>query len=199
MNTDTGSNPESTAMHANSFPPPALRKNDRRAGWLIGIFSLMVFAIVVSLGRFKLTSVHLGFDVHIFARINAVINSVVALLLLAGLMAVKQGRYLLHKRVMISSLILSILFLISYICHHLFAAGTKYGGTGALRYVYFIILITHIFLAAVILPFILFTAYRALIAEWPRHIKIARITWPIWFYVSITGVIVYLMISPYYR
>ena len=88
--------------------------------------------------------------------------------------------------------------MVSYIAHHLLTGDTKYGGQGSIRFFYFFILITHIFLAAVILPFILFTAYRGLIAEWPGHKKIARITWPIWFYVSVTGVIVYLMISPYY-
>lgn len=198
MRTNTGIKLEEGAAYPPNFPPPSLHKNDRKAGWLIGIFSFIVFAVVVSLGRFKLTSVQLGFDVHLFAKVNAVINSMVALLLLGGLLAVKQGRYLLHKRIMVSALVLSILFLVSYICHHLFAADTRYGGTGTLRYVYFVILITHIFLAAIILPFILFTAYRALVAEWPRHLKIARITWPIWFYVSVTGVVVYLMISPYY-
>jgi putative membrane protein len=75
---------------------------------------------------------------------------------------------------------------------------TVYGGEGTIRYVYYFILITHIILAAIILPFILFTSYRALVAEWPAHKKLARITWPIWFYVSVTGVIVYLLISPYY-
>ncbi|MBE7172958.1 MAG: DUF420 domain-containing protein [Williamsia sp.] len=189
---------ENKAVYPNQFLPPALRKNDRKAGWLIGIFSFVVFAVVVSLGRFKLSDVNLGFDVHLFAKANAIINSIVALLLLAGLVAVKQGKYLLHKRIMISALLLSVIFLVSYICHHLFAADTKYGGAGSARYIYFFILITHIFLAAIILPFILFTAYRALVAEWPRHLKIARITWPIWFYVSVTGVVVYLMISPYY-
>lgn len=198
MNT-SGSDIKKEVAYRASFPPPSLRKNDRKAGWLIGIFSFIVFAVVVSLGRFKLSSVHLGFDVHLFAKVNAVVNSLVALLLLAGLLAVKQGRYLLHKRIMISALLLSVVFLVSYICHHLFAADTKYGGAGTVRYVYFFILLTHIFLAAIILPFILFTAYRALVAEWPRHLKIARITWPIWFYVSITGVVVYLMISPYYN
>jgi len=87
---------------------------------------------------------------------------------------------------------------VSYICHHLLSGDTKYGGEGPIRYVYFFILITHSFLAAVILPFILFTSYRALIAEWPAHRKLAKLTWPVWFYVSVTGVIVYLMISPYY-
>jgi len=185
------------ALNQHDLLPPSLQKNDKKAGWLIGIFSFVVFAIIVSLGRIKL-SVDLGFDPHVFAKINAVINSMVAVMLLSGLLAVKQGKYLLHKRIMTTALILSILFLVSYICHHLFTGDTKYLGQGMSRYIYYVILITHIFLAAVILPFILFTAYRALIAEWPRHIKMARITWPIWFYVSVTGVVVYLMISPYY-
>jgi putative membrane protein len=177
--------------------PPSLERNDSKASWIIGIFSFVVFAVIVSLGRIKL-NVSLGFDSHLFAKANAVINSMVFILLIAGLMAVKQGRFLLHKRIMFTALILSILFLISYICHHLFTGDTKFGGQGAIRYIYFIILITHIFLAAIILPFILFTAYRALVAEWSRHTKLARITWPIWLYVSFTGPIVYFLISPYY-
>lgn len=197
MNTKTDYNLNTGVSYPQAFPPATMKKNDRNAGWLIGIFSVVVFVTIVALGRFKL-SVNLGFDPHVFARINAVVNSLVALLLVAGLLAVKSGRYLLHKRIMIAALVLSIVFLVSYICHHLLTADTKYGGTGASRYIYFVILITHIFLAAVILPIILFTAYRALTADWGKHIKIARITWPIWFYVSVTGVVVYLMISPYY-
>lgn len=174
-----------------------MKKNDKMARVLILVLSVVVFTAVVILSRVKL-DVDLGFNPHLFAEINAVINSLVAVLLLAGLLAIKQRRFLLHKRIMITALILSTLFLVSYICHHLFTGDTKYGGAGTVRYVYFVILITHIFLAATILPFILFTAYRALISEWPAHKKLARITWPIWFYVSVTGVIVYLMISPYY-
>lgn len=176
---------------------PVLNKNDKQARWLIGLFSFVVFAAVVILGRVKF-NITLGFDGHIFAKLNAIVNSVVTVLLIAGLVTVKQRKYLLHKKIMFAAMILSIVFLISYICHHLFAGETKFGGTGAIRLVYFIILSTHIFLAAVILPFILFTAYRALIAEFPKHAKLARITWPIWLYVSATGVIVYFMISPYY-
>lgn len=174
-----------------------MKKNDRQARWLIGIFSVVVFAVVVSLGRIKL-DVQLGFDPHVFAKINAILNSLVAILLVVALAAVKKGNYLLHKRTMITAMILSILFLVSYIAHHLFAGETKFGGEGALRYIYFVILVTHIFLAAVILPFILFTAYRGLIAEWPGHKKLGKITWPIWFYVAVTGPVVYLLISPYY-
>lgn len=176
---------------------PILAKNDRRARTLIIIASIVIFCAVALLGRVEIP---LGgdFDVHLFAKFNAIINSIVSALLLAGLIAVKARRYRLHKRIMISAILLSVLFLLSYICHHLFAGDTKFGGVGTIRYVYFFILITHIVLAAIILPFILFTAYRASIAEWPQHMRLARITWPIWFYVSVTGVVVYLMISPYY-
>jgi len=174
-----------------------IKKDDKKARWLIGIFSFVVFAIIVALGRIKL-GVQVGFDPHVFARINAAINSVVAVLLVAALIAVKQKKYLLHKRIMVTAMILSILFLVSYIAHHLLAGETKFGGQGTIRYVYFFVLSTHIFLAAIILPFILFTAYRALVAEWPGHRRLARITWPIWFYVAVTGPVVYFLISPYY-
>ena len=173
------------------------KKNDRKAWGLILAFSVIVFSAIVLLGRVKLT-IHPGFDAHIFAKINAVINSSVAILLVAGLVAVKRKNYLLHKRVMLLSIVLSSLFLISYICHHLFTAETKFGGTGTIRYIYYFILGTHILLAGIILPFILISAYRALIGEFDRHKKLVRITWPVWFYVAVTGVIVYFMISPYY-
>jgi putative membrane protein len=176
---------------------PMIVKNDRRARILIILASIVVFGAVVMLGRVEVP-VGGAFDVHIFAKFNAVINTVVSLLLIAGLIAVRNRRYLLHKRIMMTAIILSVLFLVSYICHHLFAGDTKFGGVGTIRYFYFFILITHIFLAAIILPFILFTAYRAMISEFIRNKKIARVTWPIWLYVSVTGVLVYLMISPYY-
>ena len=183
--------------NSNALPGITLAKNDSRARWMIWIFSIVIFLTIAALGRTKL-DVDLGFDNHIFAKANALINGTVSVLLIAGLIAVKQGRWLLHKRIMITALVLSVLFLISYVCHHLFTGETKFGGQGALRSIYLIILITHIFLAGIILPFILFTSYRALIAEWPKHRKLAKITWPIWLYVSISGVVVYLMISPYY-
>jgi putative membrane protein len=176
---------------------PSIKKNDSAAKWLIAIFSFVVFAVVVSLGKIQL-KVDLGFDVHIFATINAVINSMIAVLLVGALVAVKNNKFLFHKRMMMSALVLSILFLVSYIAHHLFSGETKFGGEGILKTIYYIILITHIFLAAIILPFILFTAYRALIGEYEAHKKLAKITWPLWFYVAVTGPVVYIMISPYY-
>ena len=177
---------------------PVFQKNDRKASIRIWIFSAVIFLAIATMGAVHL-EVDPGFNVHIFAKINAIINSTVTLLLIAALVAVKQRKLQLHKRLMLVAMVLSVLFLLSYVCHHLFAGDTKYGGEGPLRYVYFFILITHIFLAAIIMPFVLFTAYRALIAEFPEHKKLARITWPIWLYVSITGVVVYLFISPYYH
>jgi putative membrane protein len=188
------------------------QKNDKQAKWFIGIFSLVVFAAVVILGKVKL-DVTPGFDIHIFATLNAFINATIAVLLLAALVAVKGKRYQTHKNIMIAALILSIIFLVSYIAHHLLAGEAIFGDSdhdgnlsaaekaivGSTRTFYIIILLTHIFLAAIILPFILFTAYRALTGEWKKHKKIARYTWPLWFYVAVTGPVVYWMISPYYR
>jgi putative membrane protein len=190
----------------------SIKKNDKQAGWLIGIFSVVVFSAVVLLSRFKL-EVDLGFNVHLFATINAFINSTVALLLVAALVAVKNRKYNLHMQLMMTALILSLFFLVFYIAHHLLAGEAKFGDSnhdgivseeeklqvGNIRIVYYIILGTHIFLAAVILPFILYTAYRALTAEFILHKKLARITWPLWFYVAVTGPVVYWFISPYYR
>ena len=173
------------------------KKNDRQARNFIITVSVIIFVAITLLSRVEL-NVELGFDKHLFANINAAINSTVSILLVAGLIAVKSKKYILHKRIMLSAMGLSCLFLLSYICHHLFTGETKFGGEGTIRTIYFFILGTHIVLAGIILPFILFTAYRALIGEWPQHKKLAKITWPIWFYVAVTGVVVYFMISPYY-
>jgi putative membrane protein len=128
-----------------------------------------------------------------------VLNTLVSILLIGALVAVKQKKYLLHKKMMITALVLSVLFLVSYITHHLVGGETKFGGEGTIKTVYLILLITHILLAAIILPFVLFTTYRALTGEFDKHKKIAKISFPIWLYVAITGPIVYLMISPYYH
>lgn len=176
-----------------------MQKNDKKAKVFIYIVSVVIFAAVVLLDSKALKVPYpFSFDVHIFATVNGIINSIVSLLLVAALIAIKNKNVKLHKQLILGAIICSVLFLVSYISHHLWAGDTKYGGEGAIRYVYFFILITHIILAAVILPFILFTAYRGLIGENERHRKLAKYTWPLWFYVSVTGVVVYLMISPYY-
>ncbi len=190
---------------------PTIQKNDAKARVLIYTVSVVVFAAVVILGKVKL-ELHLPFNVHVFATANAVINSMVALLLLGGLISAKQKNYLLHKKIMLAAIVLSVLFLLSYIAHHLLAGDTRFGDldhngilsdiekkqAGGVRILYYVLLLTHIPLAAVILPFILFTAYRALTGEYDKHKKLTRITWPVWFYVAVSGVVVYLMISPYY-
>jgi putative membrane protein len=178
---------------------PSLKKNDKQAKTIIWIVSFVVFAAVAFLVNVKLfKGINLGFNVHLLALFNAVVNAMVSILLVWAMVAVKNKNFVLHKRLMMSAIVLSVLFLVSYIGHHLLADETKFGGTGTIRYVYFFILITHIFLATIILPFILFTAYRALIGEYDKHKKLARYTWPLWLYVSITGVLVYYFISPYY-
>ena len=176
---------------------PLIRKNDKTARLLIFTAAFVVFAAVVVLSRVKL-EVDPSFDVHIFAMINAIINSGVSLVLIMAYVAVRKKRYVAHRNLMYSAILLSTIFLVSYIAHHLLAGDTKYGGEGVIRYFYYFILITHILLAAVILPFILFTAYRALTGEFEKHKKLSRYTFPLWLYVSITGVLVYLLISPYY-
>lgn len=190
---------------------PVWKKNDRRAYWLIISFSVVVFTAVVLLSKVKL-DVDPGFDVHYFALVNAMINSWVAIILIFALVAVKRKQYSLHKRLMLVAMVLSVLFLVSYICHHLLAGDTRFGdldhnglvseeekhAAGSRRILYYIILGTHIPLAGLILPFILFSAYRGLIGEYAEHKKLARITWPVWLYVAISGVVVYYMIRPYY-
>ncbi len=189
----------------------SLPKNDRKASIIIYSFSVVVFIAVTLLERVTL-DVDLGFDPHIFAKVNAIINTTVAVLLVAGLISAKQGNYTRHRKIMITAIILSVFFLITYILHHLFAGSTWYGdvdrngivdevekaAAGSSRIIYFILLGTHILLAGISLPFILFTAYRALTGENARHRKIAKITWPMWFYVAVSGPLVYLMISRFY-
>ena len=200
------------AIIKNILPEPELQRNDKRAKILIWSVSIIVFAAIAFLAEVKL-NIHLSFNPHIFAAVNAIINSIVGVLLVAALIAVKSKKFYLHKKLMLIAIVLSLLFLLSYVCHHLLAGDTKYGDinhdgilsadekslAGTMRYFYYFILATHIPLAGIILPFILFTAYRALTADYGRHMKLARITWPIWFYVAITGVAVYLMIRPYYN
>ncbi len=193
---------------------PVLQQNDKKAKWLIGILSAIVFLAITILGKYNLAGkVTLPFDVHVFAFLNAIINSVVAVLLIAGLFTVKKKYYQLHKNIMLSAMALSVLFLLSYICHHLFAGEAIYGDTdgvkglsdaetaavGNMRNIYLLILITHIPLAGLALPFILFAAYRALTGDYAKHKKLVRIVFPAWLYVAITGVVVYIMISPYYK
>ena len=289
---------------------PVFKQDDKKANLIIWIVSIVVCGAVVFLTNFKpLQGLDLGFNVHLLALVNAVINGTVSVLLVLALIAVKSGKMVQHKNLMLVAIVLSSLFLVSYIGHHLLSGETKFGsdtfevrfairvtsltneneaylnkliqagkikpgqpvmllgyadyrgtpahndtvsaeragsvqayllskgfsksditlctGKGQIQrpgmtgvngyapdrkvqivtqggphdgfyFFYLFILITHIFLATVILPFILFTAYRALSGDYQKHKKLARYTWPLWLYVSITGVLVYWLISPYY-
>lgn len=193
------------------LPAAAWKKNDRKARWFIWIFSVIVFLSIVALGKIQI-QYRPGFDIHIFALINAVINSMVAFLLIAALISVKRKQYLRHKKLMTAALSLSVIFLISYVLHHLLAGESKFGDldqngilspeeiatAGGWRTFYLILLAVHILLASVMLPFILFTAYRSLTGEYVLHKKLARYTFPMWLFVAISGPIIYLLIRPYY-
>ena len=130
--------------------------------------------------------------------IYATINGVTAIVLVAGVLAIKNGNRVLHERLMTTAIVLSVAFLVMYVAYHMTSESTKFGGEGSIRMVYFFILISHIVLSIAVIPLVLITYVRALAERFDRHKKIAKITFPIWLYVAVTGVVVYLMISPYY-
>lgn len=139
-----------------------------------------------------------GADLRILPRIYSTINFITAIVLVFALIAIKQKKIFRHRSLMATALVLSIIFLILYVIYHSTAESVKYGGEGSIRYVYYFFLISHILLSIIIVPLVLMTLRRALKNDFERHRKIARWTWPLWFYVATSGVIVYLMISPYY-
>jgi len=139
-----------------------------------------------------------GYDFTFLPPIYATINGITAIILVIAVLAIKNGKRLLHERLMKICVGLSATFLMMYVTYHMTSDSTSYGGQGPLRYVYFFILITHILLSVIITPLVLFTLSRALAANFERHKALAKFTFPIWLYVAVTGVIVYIMISPYY-
>jgi len=140
-----------------------------------------------------------GYDFSFLPPIYASINGLTAILLIIALWAIKNKKRSLHEMLMKTCIALSLAFLVMYVLYHMTSDSTSFGGLGAIRYVYFFILISHILLSIIIIPMVLFTFVRAWAGSFERHKKLARITFPIWLYVAITGVIVYLMISPYYQ
>ena len=130
--------------------------------------------------------------------IYATINGITAILLILAVNAIKKGNRALHEKLMTSAIGCSVVFLLMYVVYHMTAEATKFGGEGVIRYIYFFLLITHIALSVIIIPLVLFTYVRALSSQFDRHKKLARITFPLWLYVAVTGVIVYVMIAPYY-
>lgn len=141
---------------------------------------------------------HLVEKVSFLPKLNAIFNTAVSVLLVLALYFIKKGDIKKHKTAMLSAFVCSALFLVSYVIYHFIAPSTSFGGEGFIRYIYYFILISHIILAAVVLPFILFSFYFGLSGQTEKHKKLSKITWPMWLYVSVTGVLVYLMIAPYY-
>lgn len=166
--------------------------------WIITL-SIAIPVVVAILFGVNLRK--LGYDVQplsFLPPIYATINGITAVVLVVAVMAIKNGKRKLHENLMKFAIFLSVLFLGMYVAYHMTSDSTKFGGEGAIKYVYYFILITHILLSIIIIPFVLVTYVRALAERFDKHKKIAKITFPMWLYVAVTGVIVYLMISPYY-
>jgi len=172
-----------------------LSKDSKKYNIWIWILSIAIPVVVAILFSVKIPGVErLGFLPPIYATINGI----TAILLVLAVIQIKNGNRKTHELLMKICIGLSALFLIMYIIYHMTSDSTSYGGEGMIKYVYFFILITHIVLSITVIPFVLITFVRALSGRFEKHKKIARITFPIWLYVAVTGVIVYLMISPYY-
>lgn len=166
--------------------------------WIV-LLSVTIPLVVVLL--FSVNLKKLGFAVEpltFLPPIYASINGLTAVLLIAAVLAIKKGNRNLHENLMKMAIGCSIAFLGMYVAYHMTSDSTKFGGEGIIKYVYYFILFTHIILSVVIIPLVLITYVRALAQVFDKHKKIAKITFPIWLYVAITGVVVYLMISPYY-
>jgi putative membrane protein len=166
---------------------------------IITVLSIVIPIAVAALFGVNLKS--LGFDVaplKFLPPIYAFTNGVTAVLLIGAVIAIKKGNKKLHEQLNTSAIACSLLFLLLYIAYHMTSDSTSFGGEGVIKYVYYFILITHIALSVIVIPFVLVTYMKAKLGKFQEHKKIAKKTFPLWLYVAVTGVIVYLMISPYY-
>ena len=166
--------------------------------WIVALSIIIPLAVA---GLFGINLRKLGFDVEplrFLPPIYATINGLTAVVLIIAVTAIKNNKRKLHENLMKTAIALSVSFLLMYIAYHMTSDSTKFGGEGAIKYIYYFILITHIVLSIAVIPFVLITYVRAITNNFERHKKIARITFPLWLYVAITGVVVFVMISPYY-
>jgi putative membrane protein len=171
------------------------QSNTKKYNVWIWILSIIIPLAVAALFSVKIPGVErLGFLPPIYATINGT----TAILLVIGVFQIRKGNRKLHERLMKTAIIFSVLFLVMYVAYHMTSDSTPFGGEGFIKYVYYFILLTHILLSIIVIPFVLITYVRAISGQFYMHRKIARITYPLWLYVAVTGVIVYLMISPYY-
>lgn len=161
----------------------------------ITIISVIIPVVVAILFGVRLPNVE---PLSFLPPVYATINGITAVLLIVAVWAIKNGKQRLHQKVMTGCIALSLLFLIMYVAYHMTSDSTAFGGEGAIRYLYYFILVSHILLSIAIIPLVLLTYARAYLKQFERHKKLARITFPVWLYVAVTGVVVYLMIAPYY-
>lgn len=174
--------------------------SDKAIFRIVMVLSVIVFIAVVVLNRKILPppASTPGF-VPFLPKLNAMINGTCSVLLVFSLYFIRRKNILMHKRLNITAFFLSSIFLVSYVMFHYFQKETTFGGEGVIKGIYYFILITHIVLAAIVLPLVLLSFYWGLKNDVRRHRRLTRWSWPIWLYVTITGVVVYLMISPYYQ
>ncbi len=173
--------------------------NDKFIFRFVTGISIFVFLVVVILNRKVIpVTINTPSFVYFLPKLNAIINGLCSVLLVISFLQIRKKNIAAHKKLNIATFILSSIFLISYILFHYFVKETTYGGEGLIKYVYYVILITHIILAAAVLPLILLSFHRGLQMQVEKHRKLVKFAFPIWLYVTITGVIVYLMIAPYY-
>jgi putative membrane protein len=175
-----------------------LEKEKKYNKWIVAA-SITIPVAVAALFGVNLRS--LGFDVEpltFLPPVYASVNGLTALVLILAVVAIKNKNRKLHERLMKFAITLSIAFLVMYVAYHMTSDSTTFGGEGLIKYIYYFILFTHILLSVVIIPFVLITYVRAITNNIERHKKIAKITFPLWLYVAVTGVIVYMMIAPYY-
>ena len=172
-----------------------MQENPEKHKKLIIVLSIVIPIAVAALFGIKIR----GYDFSFLPPIYASINGLTAILLIVSYISIKNGKRSRHEFLNKTCLVLSGLFLVMYILYHITSEATPFGGEGFTKYAYYFILITHIILSVIVIPFVLFTFSRALAGNFERHKRLAKFTFPLWLYVAVTGVIVYLMISPYYK
>lgn len=178
----------------------SLLKNESKMNWVIGVLSVAIPIVVSLLFYAQRTGNSIGnADVGFLPHLNAILNTATFFCLLGGFYAIKNRNISLHRTFMMAAFTLSSLFLVSYVIYHSQGHQVSFGGEGAIRYFYFFVLISHIALSAIVVPFVLFAIYFAWSNQITKHKKLVKWTFPIWTYVAASGVMVYLMISPYYQ
>ena len=175
-----------------------MQANEALAGKLDRIAWVITVIVFLRVGAMRHVKLDTGIDFRFLPAVYSALNALTALILIYGYVAIRQKKIRQHQRAMTTAMISSLLFLLGYVLYHITTPETPYGGQGAIRYVYFFLLITHVVLAAVIFPFVLFTFIRGYTRLIEPHRRLARWVYPLWLYVAVTGPILYFMIRPWY-